>query len=796
MATFPTTKTVPLDKDIGVVSPLSSYIGTTSREQLSIVLATIDAKLLFLDTDYNTKINSEAATRLANDNNLQTQLNNEIANRIADVNTEETRATAAENLEIANRAAADTRLNNAIESDRSPLRVTFSSSATYSISSATASRTLGDTGSVQNSLGVTSGVYQSDFAGCSVNFLTGVITYNAGSLGTPANGIFSLPTLTGQGSKWVKASLVLLPTSPDTVIVTFGSTFGSSAAATPSPVVTGGVPIAVIALQVNSGGTAFNTGSQTNITQFAGAGSGGGSGSGSGSPIDPQPDESFLYYTRSDFAVDKKNFVAASTGTDQILGLGKLTLNAGQYVTSTDLTGSLIRTDAATINYAQARLLYNTGKVDYSPTVEMSIDGGNSWAGAPSVIAAQGNQVVVDFVFQQNQSLFNAGNPNGSVVSGQKVAAVITPSYRNVLSSFQAYLKTSSTTGTVTGRIYKVSSGIPSILVASSYEVYTASQDITATSSWKTFSFAPVTLDAASSYALIVDGAGLSANISWEQVTTAAATSISSATHNGSGWSANSAKLASIVYGTGLDVRLKITSNTAASELLGFGVNMVLDTQTGYSGEQSWEVRTLTTSEARTGLITLASCRYTPGAHQLHANVGGHDFMAPDFVEVSTSSIQFPANYLQAGDTVRFYVSYGIVDGSAVSLQKINTIYEAVVGNAAQVAAGVATYTSIQTAINSVTVGGKITLLQGTFTENVTVNKEVCIEGKGRSSIINGTINFTSSSTGSMLKFAKILNDVTIDLAAQAVNVTDNWLASGKSVTGGTNCLILNIGEN
>jgi hypothetical protein len=145
---------------------------------------------------------------------------------------------------------------------------------------------------------------------------------------------------------------------------------------------------------------------------------------------------------------------------------------------------------------------------------------------------------------------------------------------------------------------------------------------------------------------------------------------------------------------------------------------------------------------------------------------------------------------------VRFYVGYGVVDGSAVSLQKINTSYEAVVGNSAQVASGVATYTSIQNAINSVAPGGRIVILQGTFTENIILNKEVCIQGKGRSSIINGTVTFTPASNGSMLKFTKITDNVTIDLMAQAINVSDNWLAPGKSVTGGTNCFILNIGEN
>ena len=793
-AAFPTIKTVPLDKDIGVFSDYE-YLGTIKRQKLNTILLSIDAAFRTLREDSEWAFYTEQSNRIAAVQDLQDQLDAEIANRISDVDEEETRARAAEVLETSTRIISDGWLNNAISSERSPLKVLFQSESSYTINPGVVSQVNGLNNQIDNDIAIISGVYPTDFNGCSVDFATGTVVYNAGRLGAPANGSFDVPSLVGQANKWTKASIVLLPTAPDTLSINFSSSFGATAAATPDPSVTGGVPIAIVSLQVNSIGSAFVSGSQSNITQFRDLSPEDSTG-GHESPLDPNSDESFLYYTRSDFAVERKDFIASTSGTDQVLGLGKIIMNAGQNFVSKDLTGSMIRTDAAVVNYAQAYLLYSEGKIDQSPSVEMSIDGGSSWAGNPSLIIAEGNHVVVDFTFPSGQALYTSGVPNSNSSSGQQIAAIIRPDYRTVSSSFQAYLKTTATAGTVTGKIYQVSSGIPSALVASAKEEYLAGQDIVSEFSYKSFTFAPVTLEANTDYALVVEGTGLNSNISWAQVTTAAATSVSSATHNGSGWTASAANLVSVVFGTGLDVRIKVTSSTNASELLGFGVNMVLNNQAGYSGEQSWEVRELTSTEAQTGVITLSSCRYTPGAHQLHANVGGHDFMAPDFVEVSPSSIQFPPSFLQKGDVVRFYVGYGVVDGSAVSLQKINTSYEAVVGNSAQVASGVATYTSIQNAINSVAPGGRIVILQGTFTENIILNKEVCIQGKGRSSIINGTVTFTPASNGSMLKFTKITDNVTIDLMAQAINVSDNWLAPGKSVTGGTNCFILNIGEN
>lgn len=125
----------------------------------------------------------------------------------------------------------------------------------------------------------------------------------------------------------------------------------------------------------------------------------------------------------------------------------------------------------------------------------------------------------------------------------------------------------------------------------------------------------------------------------------------------------------------------------------------------------------------------------------------------------------------------------------------VGALFELVVGTSAQVNMGAATHSTIQSAINAAASGAKITVLQGTYTESLTINKEVHIHGKGRSSVIDGTISIGSSGTGVSIKFCRITGDTTIDSLAYHVMISDNWIASSKTITGGNNAFLFNLGE-
>jgi hypothetical protein len=776
MSTFPTNKTVPLDKDIAVADPKTQSISTGAREQLSVVLDALDSAIASTANNANTAVSNEATARQNADANLQSQINSEITNRTnADTAEASARATAVSN-EASARSAADTILQNEIDGERAPLKATATGTDfLVSIAAATQNR-IGSNGATTNSLGVPSGVFQSDFAGASINFSTGAIVYSASP--TPPNSTFTLASPTGQANKWTKYSVVLLPTSPDTLLISSGGVYAATAGAVPSPVATGGIPIAIVAVQVNSGATGFNNVTQSNVLQFIAAGAGG-SGSGSGSPLDPQADETFTYYTRSDFATDAKKFFASTTGAESILGLKKVTLGVGQQLLSTDLTGPQFRADGVQINQAQARLMYNSGKVDTNPIVDFSRDGGLTWTiGTNYLLGTLGNIIESDISWATPiVAALDSGTANGTLTSGQKVAAIVTPTYRLILSQFSMNVRSAATAGTVVGKIYTVNSGIPNSLVATSIETFQAGQDFSATPAYLAFSFKNISLESGTQYALAIEGTGLNANISVDQVTSPAAFSNSNAFGTGS-YSANAASLAVRLFGQGGDLRLRITSGTAGSELTGFGVEYVSDSPAAVRGDASYELRTLTYAEASTGLITLNGVRFTPGAHQLLVIASNHIITAPDFTELSASQVQFPPNFFQQGDIVAFYNAYGLVDGSSQSLGKINLMYDAVVGSASQVAAGYATHTSLQTAINNVATGSLILLL-GSVTENITLSKNLIIEGKGYSSSITGTFALSANyATIRDVRFGGNLN-----ITGSGNFIRDSFIASTASVS-------------
>lgn len=784
MAIFPTTKTAPLDKDIAVGDAHNIAITTAAREQLSVVITALDTAIGAANTTASNSLSAETSARQAADSNLQLQINSEITNRQTAVTNEATSRATGDSNEITARSAAVTIVQNEIDGERSPLRATAAGTTTaISIASAIGSRIKSD-GTTSGSLAIASGVYASTFPGASVDFQAGTITYTGG---TPAASLFTVATAPGTVNYYTSYSIVLLATAPDTLLITWVGSWAATIAAIPAAIVTGGIPVAIVTVQANTANTAtiFNV-PQANITQFLASGSGSG-GSGSGSPLDPQPDETFTYYTRSDFSVDKKQFFGSTTGTDQVLGLKDIVLNVGQTFTSTDLTGSQFRADQTQINQVQARILYNTGFVDYSSTVSLSIDGGNSFtAGAVSFPGANsfnstytGNLIEVDWSFTQSSNpLFSGGTANTTATSAQKIAAIINPTYRTMLTGFQMNMFTSATTGIIVGKLYSVTSGLPNTLIATSAETYLAGQDVTSTASYKQFTFRNLDLEAGTQYALAVEGSALNANLSVYQVTAPSSTSISSATGTTS-YTALTPGLAYYIFGQGADMRLRITSGTASSQLAGFGVDYVSDSPQAVRGDASYESRTLTYTEASTGLVTLNGVRYTPGAHQLLAIGSNHVFTGPtDFTELSSSQIQFPANSFQQGDVVVFYNGYGLVDGSSQSLGKINMIYDAVVGSQSQVSSGYAQYTSLQSAINATSAGAYILLL-GSVTENITLSKNVIIEGKGYSSSISGTV--TVSGSFATIRDVRFGGNLTISGSGNFVK--DSFIATTATLT-------------
>lgn len=92
-------------------------------------------------------------------------------------------------------------------------------------------------------------------------------------------------------------------------------------------------------------------------------------------------------------------------------------------------------------------------------------------------------------------------------------------------------------------------------------------------------------------------------------------------------------------------------------------------------------------------------------------------------------------------------------------------------------------YASIQDAINASTSGDKITLLPGTYTENIIVDKKIFFEGQGHITLLDGTVNLNAGSDRSMFKFLKFNGNVTGAVGVKELIITDCWIAAGSTVT-------------
>jgi hypothetical protein len=372
--------------------------------------------------------------------------------------------------------------------------------------------------------------------------------------------------------------------------------------------------------------------------------------------LDANFDETFIYYTRSDFGIDKKAFFGSVSGaTDSVLGLGKIAFTASsQSFTSSDLRGPTFTSDNPVVNTAQVRLLYNTNNIDN--TFTFTVTAANATLGA---------------VYSNNGATF-------TVLSTITGGTTLSCSGNGVSSSSGTLTKVSGTgDSTIT---FSAASYVTINVSLNNGTTWTSPTSISPYFSGRfiiaDFTFIPYFIFTCTAANATV-GATYSNN---GQVFTILATIAGATTLLGScstGVPTVSGSLTKL-SGTGDStitfsaytqfsnqvsggLLVKVTSG-GSSELAGFGVDLVQDTTGAYAGDATFETRVITSTEASTGTITLTSVKFTPGAHQLRCNHSGHDYMAPDFIEMGGGVVQFPLNFFTTGDTVKFYVGFGLVN--------------------------------------------------------------------------------------------------------------------------------------
>lgn len=191
--------------------------------------------------------------------------------------------------------------------------------------------------------------------------------------------------------------------------------------------------------------------------------------------------------------------------------------------------------------------------------------------------------------------------------------------------------------------------------------------------------------------------------------------------------------------------------------------------------------------------------RFHRGAAGVLQFVSGADVTAEGTLSTSINQISGRLeNYLDAGkpapgnpgraiwttDTVTVQVDTGgswTMLAADTTAGRLNAVYNFIVGSAAQVLSGAATHSTWASAIAAATAGDTIKILEGAWTENVSINKNLWIEGSGYGSNLTGSITFTSAADRSYLSSVQASDNITLNSGANLIRVTTVWLASGKT---------------
>ena len=124
-------------------------------------------------------------------------------------------------------------------------------------------------------------------------------------------------------------------------------------------------------------------------------------------------------------------------------------------------------------------------------------------------------------------------------------------------------------------------------------------------------------------------------------------------------------------------------------------------------------------------------------------------------------------------------------NGTAVvwTTSNLQTLYNVIIGSAAQVTAGTATHSSYASYSASAADGDRILVLPGYATNEAwSIAKKVLIEGLGNTSVIQGAVTFASGANSSRMSKLQVQNSVTINSGVTGLEV-DVWLSGTNTFT-------------
>jgi hypothetical protein len=185
-------------------------------------------------------------------------------------------------------------------------------------------------------------------------------------------------------------------------------------------------------------------------------------------------------------------------------------------------------------------------------------------------------------------------------------------------------------------------------------------------------------------------------------------------------------------------------------------------------------------------------------ASQVEVRVNGQD--VPKFVSSSVTPstqlsytlttgtdgiyrrIQFNANLSVSLVDIKIVRHFGVYDASFTQTAKLTGLYDAIVGTAAQVTAGVATHSTLQAAHDAVAAGSNILVLNNvTLSGNTTLSKRVMVLGKGPGSVLTGNLTVASGAVGSIIKCLKVTGNIAFQAGADRCFMTECYQTSSST---------------
>lgn len=132
-----------------------------------------------------------------------------------------------------------------------------------------------------------------------------------------------------------------------------------------------------------------------------------------------------------------------------------------------------------------------------------------------------------------------------------------------------------------------------------------------------------------------------------------------------------------------------------------------------------------------------------------------------------------------ASDQQKLYADTGAV--WAPLTPTATSVYDIVIGSAAEVTSGRATHSTWAAGIAAAVAGQVVRGLAGTWVENVTVTKQLKIEGSGYGTYINGTLTCDSASDNSDIQSLRVNGDITLNTGADGIFISKVYLPSANT---------------